>query len=434
MKPTIKKRILGMVTAALVGASTLALAPLSATAAPGSDTPHQVSEATLSWGVKDSFRSYVNGGIAKGKITPVGDVEIDDNIAAPGSAIHWSQGTGKLAATHDSGLISFAGGVNFWGHEGILDTTISNPEIKFTSHTSAVLITDVKGFTFKSFHEKGEPFNTPDIEFAEIQFTAPPKINGSTITLDSADLKLTKAGNDALGAVYGAGKTLEGTFKLSFKATAPTDTDKPKPTPESPVKSLFEVIKSKEPVSFNFVDIDRNLFTSEIQWIADRGVTTGWDVGNGRREFRPLARIERQAMAAFMYRAAGSPVVDTSACEVFADVPRGHEFFTEICWMRSEGITTGYREDNTFRPNESVTREAMAAFIYRMVGEPEFTPVGGEFRDLAASQEFQKEIAWMAGAGVSTGWDVAAGKEYRPKEFVNRDAMAAFMYRLIHKF
>ncbi len=40
----------------------------------------------------------------------------------------------------------------------------------------------------------------------------------------------------------------------------------------------------------------------------------------------------------------------------------------------------------------------------------------------------------MAGAGVSTGWDVAAGKEYRPKEFVNRDAMAAFMYRLIHKF
>ncbi|GEO93858.1 S-layer homology domain-containing protein [Kocuria flava] len=43
---------------------------------------------------------------------------------------------------------------------------------------------------------------------------------------------------------------------------------------------------------------------------------------------------------------------------------------------------------------------------------------------------FYKPIAWLAGKGVSGGWNTSRGKEFRPYGPVLRDQMAAFMYRL----
>ena len=43
-------------------------------------------------------------------------------------------------------------------------------------------------------------------------------------------------------------------------------------------------------------------FYKEITWLASTGVTTGWDIAGGKKEFRPFANITRDAMAAFLYR------------------------------------------------------------------------------------------------------------------------------------
>lgn len=67
-------------------------------------------------------------------------------------------------------------------------------------------------------------------------------------------------------------------------------------------------------------------------------------------------------MAAFLYRMAGSPQVKTSAG--FIDVSSVNPFRATINWMASQNISTGWA-DGTYRPYDSVTREAMAAFIYR---------------------------------------------------------------------
>src|SRR5699024_5312478 len=61
------------------------------------------------------------------------------------------------------------------------------------------------------------------------------------------------------------------------------------------------------------------------------------------------------------------------AAPSFSDVPPGEPFHAEIAGLASEGITTGYA-DGTFRPYDAINRDAMAAFMYRLAGEPAFAP------------------------------------------------------------
>lgn len=117
----------------------------------------------------------------------------------------------------------------------------------------------------------------------------------------------------------------------------------------------------------------------------------------------------------------------------FVDVPTGAPFFAEITWLAGQGITRGW-SDGTFRPTGPVSREAMAAFLYRFAGSPEFTsPAVSPFVDVATSDVFYREIAWLAAQGISTGTPVANGKfAFRPSESVSRAATAAFLFRMDH--
>ena len=97
--------------------------------------------------------------------------------------------------------------------------------------------------------------------------------------------------------------------------------------------------------------------------------------------------------------------------------------------MRDQGITTGY-PDGTFRPNAPVNRDAMAAFFYRAAGSPAYlAPAQSPFADVSTNNQFYREIAWIADRKISTGWP---DKTYRPGNAINRDAMAAFIYRYKH--
>ena len=114
----------------------------------------------------------------------------------------------------------------------------------------------------------------------------------------------------------------------------------------------------------------------------------------------------------------------------FTDIPSNAPFFSEITWLGSTGVSTGYG-DGTYRPLNSVNRDAMAAFLYRLAGSPTFTaPASSPFTDVATNNPFYKQITWLAAQGISTGWTEADGtKTFRPLNSVNRDAMAAFMNR-----
>lgn len=180
-----------------------------------------------------------------------------------------------------------------------------------------------------------------------------------------------------------------------------------------------------------FIDVQPGMLHYDAMvWMGNTGISTGWATGTGA-EYRPLLPVNRDAMAAFLYRQAGSPRVSLPARSPFKDVKPGQLHYTAIIWASQQGITKGW-PDGTFRPTQPINRDAMAAFLYRFAGQPAYkAPVTSPFKDVKTSQLFYKEMSWMKTSGISTGWSDGT---YRPLTSVKRDAMAAFLYRYDQKF
>ncbi|MBG6179342.1 S-layer homology domain-containing protein [Arthrobacter sp. CAN_A1] len=179
-----------------------------------------------------------------------------------------------------------------------------------------------------------------------------------------------------------------------------------------------------------FTDISTSGFQGEIEWLHTKGLATGWSDGT----YRPAATMNRDAMAAFIYRHAGSPAFKAPARSPFRDVPITSLYYKEIAWMSAMGLSTGWG-DGSYRPLQPISRDAMAAFMFRYTadacnlgGAAGFTaPSTAPFSDVPRGTEFYKEIAWMKQTGVSTGW---SDRTFRPLDNITREAMAAFVYRV----
>lgn len=197
-----------------------------------------------------------------------------------------------------------------------------------------------------------------------------------------------------------------------------------------------------------FTDIEGNEHQDHIEWMAENGLATGWLEADGTRTYRPLSNINRDAMAAFLYRLAGEPAYRLPAESPFSDIdfPADEadrvEHFDAIMWMHATGLSTGWPEADgtrTFRPVTPVNRDAMAAFMKRFAGQiclDEETieyvdPSGAPFSDVPEGKMFEEEISWMKDNGISEGWRDGT---YRPVTPVARDAMAAFVNRFDDTF
>lgn len=214
-------------------------------------------------------------------------------------------------------------------------------------------------------------------------------------------------------------------FSWGFTTTAsetPVD-----PGAEQPSEPTGFVDVSASPGSRNF-----SRFADEIRWMSDSGVSTGWATSDGV-QYRPRQEVTREAMAAFLYRASGRPPVDLPRTSPFADVPTTSRFYREIVWLADQGVSRGWDVDGRaeFRPSQSITREAMAAFLYRLAQPTSPAPGVSPFADVTPrNTEFFDEIVWMATAGISTGTVRDDGSVvFQPRSSTRRDAMAAFLYR-----
>lgn len=112
---------------------------------------------------------------------------------------------------------------------------------------------------------------------------------------------------------------------------------------------------------------------------------------------------------------------------IFQDMYDGDAYYREVLWIGATGISTGW-PDGTFHPHDGVTRGAMAAFLYRLVGQPSVSGTQTGFRDIAPSHPFAHAIMWMREAGISTGY---TDDTYRPEDTISREALAVFLYRLV---
>jgi S-layer homology domain len=119
-------------------------------------------------------------------------------------------------------------------------------------------------------------------------------------------------------------------------------------------------------------------------------------------------------------------VKSSTVARVFSDVAPSDQFAAEIAWLAGSGITTGF-PDGTFRPMGPVNRAAMAAFLYRFSGSPAYNPPAtATFTDVPTNHQFYKEISWLMEQGITTGMTPTT---FAPQVPVNRKDMAAFLYR-----
>ncbi|GAA1623419.1 S-layer homology domain-containing protein [Leucobacter chromiireducens] len=181
-----------------------------------------------------------------------------------------------------------------------------------------------------------------------------------------------------------------------------------------------------------FVDVKSNhKFYKEIAWMYVSKTSTGTKRSDGRYYF-PKTGVSREAMAAFMYRMNAPANYRAPAKSPFIDVPTSHKFYTEIAWMSTSGLSTGVKTPagRTYQPTQPVSREAMAAFMFRQYAPSSYRAPGySRFDDVKTSHKFFTEISWMYDSGLSTGVRSGTKRNYQGGTVVTREAMAAFLYR-----
>ena len=190
-----------------------------------------------------------------------------------------------------------------------------------------------------------------------------------------------------------------------------------------------------------FTDVANGyVFCEAIDWMVGRGITTGF----ANSTFGPQQAINRDAMAAFLFRFAGEPTTPAStSCGPsavtgpFTDVAPTYVFCRAIEWMKQAGITNGY-PDGSFKPQQPINRDAMSAFLYRFAGQPTSPTstscgagaVTGPFTDVSKTYQFCRAIEWMKQVGITTGFPDGS---FKPQLPINRDAIAAFLFRFDDK-
>ena len=118
---------------------------------------------------------------------------------------------------------------------------------------------------------------------------------------------------------------------------------------------------------------------AEIAWLIDSGISRGWSNSDGTVAFRPMDKVARQDMAAFLYRFAdlrddgrlNASLAQGAQAVVFSDVRHGDEtnHASEVEWLASVGVTKGWEMSDgsyQFRGRTVVKRQDMAAFMYRL--------------------------------------------------------------------
>lgn len=284
------------------------------------------------------------------------------------------------AVKHDTNII------REYSSEGPNAAGLPKPDIYGPDGTSSLIYTTANGFT-------GTSASTPHVAAAAALFMQSGYAQGLTVAqtrtlLKSSQFTVPVSGKAANHA------TVSGNRTLKLKGA-----------------SQFNDVLMSHP------------FVAGIGWMNATGVSTGYNDGS----FRPNDPVSRQAMAAFMYRFADADPYTAPAVSPFKDMTPASPFYKEAAWMAEAEISTGY-DDGTYRPSATVSRQAMAAFMYRLAGEPAVTlPSVSPFSDVAVGSQFYKPVIWMRESGVTTGYDDGT---FRPSAAVSRQAMSAFMLRL----
>ena len=199
----------------------------------------------------------------------------------------------------------------------------------------------------------------------------------------------------------------------------------PPVTPGAPVTPA----RPAAPVGLPFADVSgSDWFYNDVRYVYEKGIMDG----TGADCFSPNAPLTRAMIVTILYRMAGSPSVSGSSD--FTDVAAGKWFAKAVAWAAANGIVNGYG-DSLFGPNDPVTREQLAAILYRYAVYGGMTAVTleenlGSFADTAQLSAYAiQAMNWAVGQGLING----SGSNLVPKAQATRAQVAAIIHRYLER-
>lgn len=167
-----------------------------------------------------------------------------------------------------------------------------------------------------------------------------------------------------------------------------------------------------------FVDVNSGTFYYDaVYWAVQKGITVGTDANH----FSPEAPCTRAQIVTFLWRAAGSPVVDGTMN--FSDVPADSCYADAIRWAVNAGITSG-TSSTTFSPNDTCTRAQAVSFLCRAFNGK--ASGKASFSDVSADSYYADTVAWATENGVTGG---IGGGLFGPDNDCTRAQIVTFLYR-----
>ena len=196
-------------------------------------------------------------------------------------------------------------------------------------------------------------------------------------------------------------------------------------TPGTPVTPA----RPAAPVGLPFADVSgSDWFYNDVRYVYEKGIMDG----TGADRFSPNAPLTRAMIVTILYRMAGSPSVSGSSD--FTDVATGKWFAKAVAWAAANGIVNGYGS-GLFGPNDPVTREQLAAILYRYAVYGGMTAVTleenlGGFADTAQLSAYAiQAMNWAVGQGLING----SGSNLVPKAQATRAQVAAIIHRYLER-
>ena len=174
----------------------------------------------------------------------------------------------------------------------------------------------------------------------------------------------------------------------------------------------------KEVETSPFSDVSTSAYYYDaVKWAQEKGITGG--IGNGL--FGPNQPCTRAQIVTFLWRAAGSPVVNYAMN--MTDVAEDAYYAGAVRWALSEGITTG-TGDGKFSPDTTCTRAQSVTFLFRAIGK--LVDSKAEFSDVLTDSHYAHAVAWAVENGVTNG--IGNGL-FGPDNSCTRAQIVTFLYR-----
>lgn len=258
--------------------------------------------------------------------------------------------------------------------------------------------------------------------------TAPSKTENGSIAVSPKNAK--KGTTVTITVTPDKGYTLETLTVLDkdgreIKLTKKNDTQYTFTMPASKVETKATFMDDNAMLNY-FVDVKANdYFYDAVLWAAQKGITSGTD----NEHFSPNQPCTRAQIVTFLWRAAGSPVVNYAMN--MTDVPADAYYAEAVRWALSEGITTGTTK-TTFSPDEICTRAQAVTFLCR---SQKAAAEGGmavrEFTDFSSIPVYAVDaIQWALENHVTTG---AGDGSFAPNAACTRAQIVTFLYRAMEK-